>query len=438
MHHTIVSQPRATDFESTRERAAAQLEARKNIDEYEERKTQEDTGLATNRVVGDDIFDDRDIVEEQRQFDEKYSVVRQFDVRYCITGAVFGAATGTFIGVMYSDDIPNAAQQYIMKTFLYGTILGGFFVGFAMVIYLYFNKSHAFKRAIEARKEALRRREMQMMEVHHEFVYYDAGREHGHCYRLCCCPHYGKITSERVLYSNTNKTRFNLYKPLTWHKFFLQCWNHQVESLDYDFVYDVSVDQKFHEFCTNTGTVIIHIKGNADASTQKEERDRLVAALEHDQNADGNDEEKLYAHEKQLRTALLTSGGIKELEGLVKRARNMAEELNLKRKAIANDAGRQHRQCYGGNADPHQDMRNTAGAIHVLDVHKPYAVLDDLSYKICKQNQLGGYRKKQIEAQLANLAQVRHETAGRPMNDPQIAAPVSRGNIEHEISRVDG
>ena len=175
--------------------------------------------------------------------------------------------------------------------------------------------------------------------MHHEFVYYDAGREHGYCYRMCCCPHYGKITSERVLYSQLTPLRFDPWRPATWCKFLLQCWNHQVESLDYDFVYDVSVDQKFHEFCTNTGTVIIHIKGNADASTQKEERDRLVQALEHDRNADADDEELLYQHEKQLRTALLTSRGIKELQGLVTRATNMANEISAKRKTMAEQAG---------------------------------------------------------------------------------------------------
>ena len=156
--------------------------------------------------------------------------------------------------------------------------------------------------------------------MHHEFVYYDAGREQGRCYRLFCCPHYGKITSERVLYSKMVGEDFSLWKPRTWLTFITRCWNHDVQSLDYDFVcvrslavtvtslflfprlllthslthsllllfwlfplsldslstrckhttrYDVSVDQRFHEFCTDTGTVIIHIKGNADASTMK-------------------------------------------------------------------------------------------------------------------------------------------------------------------------
>ena len=118
------------------------------------------------------------------------------------------------------------------------------------------------------------------------------------------------------------------------------------------------------------------------------------------------------------------------------RATNMANEISAKRKTMAEQAGRQHRQCYGGSADPHHDVRNTAGAIHVLDVHKPYAVLDDLSYKICKQNQLGGYKKQQIEAQLAGMSMVTDETDGRPMNDPQTAAPVARGNIASELSRV--
>jgi hypothetical protein len=72
--------------------------------------------------------------------------------------------------------------------------------------------------------------------VHHEFVYYDAGREQGRCYRLLCCPHYGKITSERVLYSKMVGEDFSLWKPSTWLTFVTRCWNHDVQSLDYDFV----------------------------------------------------------------------------------------------------------------------------------------------------------------------------------------------------------
>ena len=72
--------------------------------------------------------------------------------------------------------------------------------------------------------------------MHHEFVYYDAGREQGRCYRLFCCPHYGKITSERVLYSKMVGEDFSLWKPRTWLTFVTRCWNHDVQSLDYDFV----------------------------------------------------------------------------------------------------------------------------------------------------------------------------------------------------------
>jgi hypothetical protein len=47
----------------------------------------------------------------------------------------------------------------------------------------------------DLRKEAIRRQEMEKIELHEEYVYYDAGREQGWFYKLFCCPYYGKITS---------------------------------------------------------------------------------------------------------------------------------------------------------------------------------------------------------------------------------------------------
>jgi hypothetical protein len=52
-----------------------------------------------------------------------------------------------------------------MKLFMFGTVGGAFIVGFSLIVYLWLNKSAAFHRTIEARREALRRREMNMMEV---------------------------------------------------------------------------------------------------------------------------------------------------------------------------------------------------------------------------------------------------------------------------------
>ena len=46
----------------------------------------------------------------------------------------------------------------------------------------------------------------------------------------------------------------------------------KVESLDYDLVLDVSVDQSCHEYLTDTGTVILHCEAAGDVSTMKDER----------------------------------------------------------------------------------------------------------------------------------------------------------------------
>jgi hypothetical protein len=398
-------------MEGTREQRSAELDSRKDADKYAGERDPDQVGDVTNKGVGDDYFTEGDITAEQEEFDRKYSIKSQFDVRYCILGAMGGAIIGTFAAVTDAETISSTDRQYIMKLFMFGTVGGAFLVGLVMVLYLYFNKSAAFHRNIEARREALRRREMNLMEVHHEFVYYDAGRELGRCYRLFCCPHYGKITSERVIYSRVDKRDdFNLFKPKTWLATFTRCWNHDVQSLDYDFVYDVSVDQRFHEFCTDTGTVIIHIKGNADASTQKEERAVLVEALEHDRNLDAEDPVALYNHEKKLRTALLSSRGIVALKGLVDRATHLANQISTKRKEIADKEQKLFVQCYGGHDKG--DQANTADLVHVLNVRKPYAVLDDLSYKICKQNKLDPAKRAQMDAQLAEAGFVPDETEG--------------------------
>ena len=165
-------------MEGTFEQRKAQLEATKEEDRYaDDRDPDKAPGDVTNKGVGDDYFTDSDIAAEQEEFDRKYSIKAQFDVRYCILGAMGGAIIGTFAAVTDAETISSTDRQYIMKLFMFGTIGGAFLVGFVMVLYLYFNKSAAFHRNIEARREALRRREMNLMEVHHEFVYYDAGRE---------------------------------------------------------------------------------------------------------------------------------------------------------------------------------------------------------------------------------------------------------------------
>ena len=59
--------------------------------------------------------------------------------------------------------------------------------------------------------------EQGILERHNEFVYYDAGSMQSRLFRFLCCPHYGKITSERILYS----------QEVHWCRFW-QAWTKQV------------------------------------------------------------------------------------------------------------------------------------------------------------------------------------------------------------------
>ena len=157
----------------------AQLEAAKAEDKYaDDRDPDKAPGDVTNKGVGDDYFTDSDIAAEQEEFDRKYSIKAQFDVRYCILGAMGGAIIGTFAAVTDAETISSTDRQYIMKLFMFGAIGGAFLVGLVMVLYLHINKSTAFHRNTEAaRREELRRREKDLTEVDHEIVHYDAGRD---------------------------------------------------------------------------------------------------------------------------------------------------------------------------------------------------------------------------------------------------------------------
>ena len=96
-------------------------------------------------------------------------------------------------------------------------------------------------------------------------------------------------------------------------------WDKEVEQIDYDVVLDVSVDQAWYQYCLNTGSVTLHCAGSADTSTVKAERERLVDALQSED-------------EKKLREAILTAGNMKVLRPLVNRAKNVVSKLTALRK----------------------------------------------------------------------------------------------------------
>ena len=169
---------------------------------------------------------------------------------------------------------------------------------------------------LEKKREAVRRKENEKIESHLEMIYYDAGREHSWLYRMLCCPHFGKITSERVIYSRNKPKTWEWWCPnmCKWwcpnHRWcptaqtvtglFCACWNKEIQQMDYDLVMDVTVEQSFAQNCLNTGTGIIHCAANADVSIIKDMHKQLIEAL-NDATKDNID---LEAREEKLKYAI--------------------------------------------------------------------------------------------------------------------------------------
>ena len=99
-------------------------------------------------------------------------------------------------------------------------------------------------------REIIRKREQEKIEMHDEIIYYDAGTAHSNCFSFFCCPHYGKITSERVIYSAQPppKTR-NLLKRLVACFDISALWKRKVETMDIDHLLDVGVAQACSSDC---------------------------------------------------------------------------------------------------------------------------------------------------------------------------------------------
>jgi len=262
--------------------------------------------------------------------------------------------------------------------FFWGLMIGSCASAFAMWLYLLYlqvksQSGSKYETDMAAKKEALRRKEQEVFERHDEFVYYDAAQQQSQCYRFLCCPDYGKITSERILYSEQVPVpgwevgfccgcSFKyVVSMLAWP------WAKRVQSVDIDGVSDVGVEQSCMGYVTNTGTVVINVLSHSDTSAIEAQREKLRMAMA---------EQDL----QKLREALDAAGGvdIPELREDTQKARQMADEL-------AATAGAQPYVYVAAKG-------NTMSKVHVLSVVRPYAVMDDISYKITK-NQGGSWRK---------------------------------------------
>jgi len=305
----------------------------------------------------------RDLSGFMEEYNQKYkSENEEIDwariTNFVLMGGLFGSTLAT---LYWNKDA--SSKSY----FFWGLMLGSCASAFLMWSFLVYRQlqqegSSKYERDMAAKKEALRRKEQETFERHDEFVYYDAAEHHAACFRLLCCPHYGKITSERILYSE--QTPFPAWQRgccfgcsfkyfaavLAWP------WAKRVQSMDIDSVTDVGVDQSCLGYMTNTGTVIVNVVAHADASAVEGQREKLRLAIASRSPAD-------------LRAALDAAGGadLPELRADMAEAHRLAAELSA-----------------GYHAPYVAAKGNTLFKLEVLSVARPYAVLDDLSYKITK------------------------------------------------------
>jgi hypothetical protein len=285
-------------------------------------------------------------------------------------GLMGGLLGCTFATMIYNQD------ERSKSFFFWGLILG--FLASALFMYVYLliqqlqaQKSDKYAEEMAERKRALRRKEMEVLERHDEFVYYDAAAQHSFCFKFLFCPHYGKITSERILYSE--QTVYPVWESSCCCSFvpslkYLKAvlawpWAKKVQSMDIDSVIDVGVEQSCMGYVTSSGTVVLDVKASDDPSTIIAQREKIVAAI------------KRRDHQ-QLLEALDGTAGVKDLAAEVAEARALADEL-------ADAAGTPMGTWAASKG-------NSLTKLHVLSVIRPYAVLDDLSYKITKNNGVPG------------------------------------------------
>ena len=137
------------------------------------------------------------ILEKYRKMENDKN---QIDIRTCCVVALVGGLVGVILGVLVFQE-GNVNVSYV----LWGLMIGGCggFILAAMYLYLNAYSNQAYRKEADAKREAMRRQEqMEQEEKHKEFVYYDASTSHSLIFRFLCCPHFGKITSERIIYSD--------------------------------------------------------------------------------------------------------------------------------------------------------------------------------------------------------------------------------------------
>lgn len=128
-----------------------------------------------------------------------------------------------------------------------------------------------------------------------------------------------------------------------------------------------------HQFCLDVGTVIIHCHATADESMVKDEREKLITAIQ-GRNAG------------EIQQALFSSKEIKDL-GEIKDVYDDAQTTLGTLEVEMKEQGQEMKKWVSTKA-----QANSTTQISVLSVAHPHAILDDLSYKLCKDRRVGRHQ----------------------------------------------
>eukprot|EP00937_MAST-01D_sp_MAST-1D-sp2_P006570 g6570.t1 len=193
---------------------------------------------------------------------EKLGACARFDVRYVGVAALCGGLFGVLLGMAATKDAP-------MSKMISGLIHGAVWSAAATALVMWL---HALRHAEQA---AGRRRAKMLAEARKgasnpEHVYYDAEDTHDCAYRTFCCPAYGKVTSQRVIYSEPAEGAGAALAAC--------CCARELETLDYEKIYDMSVRQHGPcDACMDSGTLVLHVSGG-DLSSLKRAHRQLFGA----------------------------------------------------------------------------------------------------------------------------------------------------------------
>ncbi len=164
-------------------------------------------------------------------------------------------------------------------------------------------------------------------------------------------------------------------------------------------VLDVAVEQSCSQYLTDTGTVILHCDSAGDISAQKQERERLIEAIE------TRDEQK-------LKNVLNSAANIPSLSPLLQQADVLLKEVIEHRRQECKAKGIEFKSMFAS-----ESKSNSSKIVRVLDVMRPYQVLDDLSYKITKSLRLDTRAQVARQSGFASgVNQDRFEITNNPMN----------------------